>query len=51
MKTDKRIRVQIAFHLLSLIKHGIDVTDEEKEIFEKVKEYANGFHRTDVEKL
>ena len=51
MKTDKRIRVQIAFHFLSLIKYGIDVTDEEKEIFEKLKGYANNFHRTDVEKF
>jgi len=51
MKTDKRIRVQVAFHFLSLIKYGIDVTDEEKVIFEKLKGYANNFHRTDVEKF
>jgi uncharacterized protein YjbI with pentapeptide repeats len=51
IKTNKRLRVQLAFHFLSLIKHGIEVTDEEKKIFEDLKAYANQFHRTDVERL
>ena len=51
IKTNKRLRVQLCFHFLSLIKHGIEVTDEEKKIFEDLKTYANQFHRTDVERL
>jgi hypothetical protein len=51
MKTSKKLRVQIAFHFLSLIKCGVDTTEEEKEIYENLKKYANEFHRTDVERL
>ena len=51
MQTDQMFRKQIAYHFASLIKHGLDVTDEEKAIFEYIKDYANGFHRTDVEEL
>ena len=50
MKTDEKQRIQIAFHLLSLIKHG-DPTDEEKTFYNSMLEYVNRFHRTDVEKL
>ena len=50
-KTDRRLRVQLAFHFLSLIKHGEDVGDDERHIFENLKQYANEFHRSDVEKL
>jgi hypothetical protein len=51
MKTDVRLRVQIAFHFLSLIKNSDNSTDEEKKIFEQMKDYANRFHRNDVERL
>jgi len=51
MKTDRRIRVQIAFHWLSLIKNCEDISEDEKEMFKQVQKYANEFHRTDVEKL
>jgi len=51
MKTNKRLRVQLCFHFLSLIKYGDEVTDEEKKIFKDLKAYANQFHRTDVERL
>ena len=51
IKTTKRLRVQLAFHFLSLIKHGAEVTDEEKIIYEQLRSYANEFHRTDVEKI
>ena len=50
-KTDRRLRVQLAFHFLSLIKHSEDVGDDERHIFENLKQYANEFHRSDVEKL
>ena len=39
------------FHTLSLMKHADNLTNKEKEIFEFCKDYANEFHRTDVEKL
>ena len=51
IKTTKRLRVQLAFHFLSLIRNGAEVTDEEKEIYEHLRAYANEFHRTDVKKL
>ena len=51
IKTDKRLRVQLCFHFLSLIKYGIEVTDEERKIFEDLKAYANQFHRIDVERF
>jgi uncharacterized protein YjbI with pentapeptide repeats len=45
MKTDERQRKQIAYHLLSLIKSAENISDEEKEIFANLKNYANEFHR------
>lgn len=51
MKTDERQRIQIAYHFISLIKYGFDVTEEEKKIYEYVRNYANKFHRGDVERL
>ena len=51
VKTDERLRVQLMFHTLSLIKHADNATDEERAIFESIKGYANKFHRKDVEKL
>ena len=50
-KTDERLRVQLCYHFLSWIKHADNATEQEKEIFEFCKEYANKFHRTDVEKF
>ena len=50
-KFDLKLRVQIGFHFASLIKNGIDVTDEEKQIYNSILEYVNKFHRTDVERL
>ena len=51
MKTDKKLRIQIAYHLLSLIKFAENSDEEDKKIFEAVKDYANKIHRTDVHKL
>jgi hypothetical protein len=51
MKTDQRQRIQIAYHFLSLIKHGEGVTGEELAIYEFCREYANRFHRDDVGRL
>ena len=50
-KTDRRQRVQLAHHLLSWMKYADNLGDDEKQIFEAVKAYANEFHRTEVEKL
>ena len=53
MKTDERIRIQIAFHFASLIANADQetVTDEEKTIYASMLSYVNKFHRTDVERL
>ena len=50
-KTDRRQRVQLAHHLLSWMKYADTLGDDEKQIFDAVKAYANEFHRTDVEKF
>ena len=50
-KFDLKLRVQIGFHFASLIKNGIDITDEEKQIYNSILEYVNKFHRTEVERL
>ena len=50
-KTDRRQRVQLAHHLLSWMKYAESLNDDEKQIFDAVKAYANEFHRTDVEKF
>ena len=49
--TDEKQRIQICFHLLSLIQHGQDVTDFEKSLLEFAKDYANNFHRTEVPRI
>ena len=50
-KTDRRQRVQLAHHLLSWMKYADNLGDDEKQIFEQLKSYANEFHRKDVEKF
>ena len=50
-KTDRRQRVQLAHHLLSWMKYADNLGDDEKQIFDAVKAYANEFHRTYVEKF
>ena len=50
-RTDRRQRVQLAHHLLSWMKYADNLGDDEKQIFDAVKAYANEFHRTDVEKF
>ena len=50
-KTDRRQRVQLAHHLLSWMKYAESLNDDEKQIFEQLKQYANEFHRNDVEKF
>lgn len=49
--TDERLRIQLCNHLLQWIKNGKNVTEKEREIFEFCKDYANKFHRNDVEKF
>ena len=50
-KTDRRQRVQLAHHLLSWMKYADNLSDDEKQIFDQLKQYANEFHRQDVEKF
>ena len=50
-KTDRRQRVQLAHHLLSWMKYADNLNEDEKQIFEQLKAYANEFHRADVEKF
>ena len=52
-KSDLKIRTQIGFHFASLIANAEqeNVTKEEKEIYAKMLDYVNRFHRTDVAKL
>ena len=50
-KTDEKQRIQLTHHLLSWIKYSENATEFEKQLFEFAKDYANKFHRTDVEKF
>jgi len=49
--TDEKQRTQLMFHTLSLFKHAKELSDEERAIFDFCKDYANKFHREDVERL
>jgi uncharacterized protein YjbI with pentapeptide repeats len=49
--TDEKLRIQLCFHWMKLIENEESPTEEEKEIYSTVLNYANKFHRTDVEKL
>ena len=50
-RTDRRLRVQLCFHFLSWIKNAGNADADELEIFEKLRNYANEFHRQDIERL
>jgi len=51
-KTDRRLRVQLAFHLASWMKHaGDELKPDEQALFEALKPFANEFHRTEVERI
>ena len=48
MKTDAKQRKQIAYHLASLFINSEEpLTDEEKQLLDVIKPYANQFHRVD----
>jgi uncharacterized protein YjbI with pentapeptide repeats len=48
MKTDTKQRKQIAYHLASLFVNSEEpLTDEEKQLLDVIKPYANQFHRVD----
>ena len=51
VKTSTRLRIQLCFHFLSLIKCSGNATEEEKQILGYLEPYANKFHRSDVPKL
>ena len=51
-KTDRRLRVQLAFHLASWMKHAADdLQPDEKALFDALKPFANEFHRKEVERI
>ena len=50
-RTDRRLRVQLCFHFLSWIKNAGNADADELEILEKLRNYANEFHRQDVKRL
>ena len=50
-KFDLKLRIQIGFHFASLIQNGVDVTEEEKQIYNSMLEYVNKFHQTEVKRL
>lgn len=50
-KTDEKQRTQLCFHFLSWIKNSENATDFEKELYSFALDYANKFHRADVERL
>ena len=50
-KTDRKQRVQLAHHLLSWMKYADNLNEDEKQIFEQLKAYANEFHVNSIEKF
>jgi hypothetical protein len=55
-KTSLKLRIQLCFHWVKLIENEYnneetDLTEEEKELYKNVINYANKFHRKDVNKL
>ena len=50
-KTDRRQRVQLAFHLASWMKHADNLEEDEKKLLDALKPYANEFHKTEVERI
>ena len=50
-KTDEKQRIQLMFHALAWMANAESITDEEKAIYNFALDYANKFHRTDVERL
>ncbi len=50
-KTSEKQRIQLMFHALSWIAHAEDRTEEEKTLYNACVEYANRFHRKDVDRL
>ena len=50
-KTDRRLCVQLAFHLASWMKHRDNLEEDEKKLLDALKPYANEFHKTEVERI
>ena len=50
-KTDIKLRIQICFHWMKLIENELEISDEEKVIYNNCLNYANKFHRTEIERL
>jgi uncharacterized protein YjbI with pentapeptide repeats len=50
-KTDIKLRIQICFHWMKLIENEENPNIEEKEIYSKCLNYANKFHREEIQRL
>ena len=51
VKTDRRLRVQLAYHLASLIVNSDELEEDEKQLLEILKPFANQIHRKDVPRI
>ncbi len=51
VKTDEKLRIQLAFHWAALIEYNDNRTPEEVALYNAMLGYVNRFHRTDVERL
>ena len=50
-KTDRKLRVQLCYHLASWMKNADNLDEDEKKILAELKDYANEFHREEVERI
>lgn len=51
IKSCSRLRIQLAYNLCSLFDCADEISDEEKQIFESLKSYANKFHITELKRF
>jgi len=51
VKTDERLRIQLAYHFCDTIRSADNTTEEERKIYNFMLDYVNRFHRTDVDRL
>jgi len=51
IKSCSRLRIQLAYHLCALFDCAEEINEEEKQVFESLKAYANKFHRTELKRF